>query len=76
MGIALLPTTSARCIRGARALYAGILDQIELAGYDVFSRRVRVPTWRKLAVAARISRPGRSLPLARLRHPRRRARRA
>jgi 15-cis-phytoene synthase len=57
-GIALLPPTSARCIRSARALYAGILDQIEGAGYDVFSRRVRVPTWRKLAVAARISRPG------------------
>ncbi|HWC12510.1 MAG TPA: phytoene/squalene synthase family protein [Acidimicrobiales bacterium] len=59
VGIAMLPPRSARCIRGARTLYAGILDQIELAGYDVFSRRVRVPTWRKLAVAVRISRPGR-----------------
>lgn len=58
LGIKMLPPTSARCIRGARALYAGILDQIEAAGYDVFSRRVRVPTWRKLAVAARLSRPG------------------
>ncbi|MGI9032092.1 MAG: phytoene/squalene synthase family protein [Acidimicrobiales bacterium] len=56
-GIAMLPARSARCIRGARALYSGILDQIEAAGYDVFSSRVRVPTWRKLAVAARISRP-------------------
>ena len=55
LGIALLPPTSARCIRGARLLYAGILDQIEAAGYDVFSRRVRVPTWRKLAVASRLS---------------------
>ena len=62
IGIALLPPTSARCIRGARALYAGILDQIERADYDVFSRRVRVPSWRKLAVAARISRPGRRAP--------------
>jgi phytoene synthase len=76
VGIALLPPTSARCIRGARALYSGILDEIERAGYDVFGRRVRVPTWRKLAVAARISRPGRALPLGRLRHPGRRARRA
>jgi phytoene synthase len=59
IGIAMLPPTSARCIRGARALYSGILDQIEAADYDVFSRRVRVPTWRKLAVAARVSRPGR-----------------
>ena len=59
VGIDMLPPTSARCIRGARALYSGILDQIEAAGYDVFSRRVRVPTWRKLAVAARVSRPSR-----------------
>ncbi len=56
-GVPLLPPTSARCIRGARALYSGILDQIEAAGYDVFSSRVRVPAWKKLAVAYRISRP-------------------
>ena len=56
-GLPLLPPTSARCIRGARALYSGILDQIEAAGYDVFSTRVRVPAWKKLAVAYRISRP-------------------
>ena len=54
LGVVLLPPTSARCIRGARLLYAGILDQIEAAGYDVFSRRVRVPTWRKIAVASRL----------------------
>jgi phytoene synthase len=54
-GIPMLPPVSARCIRGARTLYSGILDQIEAAGYDVFSRRVRVPTWRKLAVAARLA---------------------
>jgi 15-cis-phytoene synthase len=58
-GIGMLPPTSARCIRGARALYSGILDQIEAADYDVFSSRVRVPTWRKLAVAAGVLRPGR-----------------
>jgi len=58
LGIHMLPPNSARCIRGARALYSGILDQIEAADYDVFSGRVRVPTWRKLAVAARLSRPG------------------
>lgn len=58
VGIAMLPEQSARCIRGARALYCGILGQIEEAGYDVFSRRVRVPTWKKLAVGARVLRPG------------------
>jgi phytoene synthase len=57
IGIPMLPARSARCIRGARALYSGILDQIEAAGYDVFSSRVRVPTWKKLAVAFRVSRP-------------------
>jgi len=56
-GIPLLPPTSARCITGALALYGGILTQIESAGYDVFSGRVRVPTWRKLATAARLIRP-------------------
>ena len=57
LGIPLLPPTSARCIRGARMLYSGILDEIEQAGYDVFARRVRVPTWKKLAVAFRMLRP-------------------
>ena len=41
----------------ARALYSGILTEIEKAGYDVFTARVRVPTWRKLAVAFRMLRP-------------------
>ena len=58
LGIPMLPPVSARCIAGARALYSGILDRIEAAGYDVFSARVRVPTWQKLAVAARVARPG------------------
>jgi phytoene synthase len=52
VGIALLPPWSARAIRTARVLYARILDEIEAQDYDVFSRRARVPTMRKLAVAA------------------------
>jgi len=56
-GIPLLPHRSARCIRGARVLYAAILDRIEAAGYDVFTQRVRVPTWQKLAVALGVWRP-------------------
>jgi len=54
-GIALLPPASARCIRAARVLYSGILDQIEEADYDVFGSRVRVPTWKKVATAARFA---------------------
>ena len=52
-GVALLPPSSARCIRTARVLYAGILDRIERAGCDVFTQRARVPGWRKLATAGR-----------------------
>jgi len=55
-GIPLLPATSARCITGALVLYGGILERIEAAGYDVFSARVRVPAWRKLATTARLIR--------------------
>ncbi|HEY8547951.1 MAG TPA: phytoene/squalene synthase family protein [Acidimicrobiales bacterium] len=54
-GIALLPPASARCVAAAHGLYGQILDRIEQAGYDVFSRRVRVPTWRKLTAAAQLS---------------------
>jgi 15-cis-phytoene synthase len=53
-GIAMLPPRSARCVGTARVLYARILDQIEHKNYDVFSSRVRVPTWHKAATAARI----------------------
>ncbi|HET9070367.1 MAG TPA: phytoene/squalene synthase family protein [Acidimicrobiales bacterium] len=56
-GMALLPPVSARCIAGARILYAGILERIEEAGYDVFHGRARVAAWRKAGVAARLLRP-------------------
>jgi phytoene synthase len=51
-GISLLPTSSAKCVHAARMLYSGILDRIEANHYDVFSKRARVPRWRKLAAAA------------------------
>ena len=57
-GVPMLPPVSARCIAGARSLYSGILERIEAAGYDVLGQRVRVPGWRKAAVAARVLRPG------------------
>jgi phytoene synthase len=53
-GIALLPPRSARCVGAARVLYARILDRIERAGYDVFTDRIRVPTWRKALTTGRI----------------------
>ncbi len=54
-GIAMLQKGSARCVRSARLLYAGILEQIEAADYDVFTRRARVATWRKVAMVARVA---------------------
>jgi 15-cis-phytoene synthase len=53
LGIAYLPAASARCMRVARNLYSEILDRIAAADYDVFSRRARVPSWRKALVVAR-----------------------
>ena len=53
IGITLLPARSAKCVGAARVLYARILDRIEEADYDVFARRVRVPTWNKVSTAAR-----------------------
>jgi 15-cis-phytoene synthase len=69
-GLELLPPASARCVRSARDLYAGILDRIEAAGYDVFTRRARVPAWRKLTtvvrqLAAGLPPSGRPSPTAR-----------
>jgi 15-cis-phytoene synthase len=59
LGIPYLPPASARCIRVARRLYSSILDRIEAADYDVFTRRARVPSWRKALVVSESIRPGR-----------------
>jgi 15-cis-phytoene synthase len=50
-GIALLAPASRPCVRTAHVLYAGILDRIVAADYDVLQRRVSVPAHRRLAVA-------------------------
>ncbi|MDQ2707255.1 MAG: phytoene/squalene synthase family protein [Actinomycetota bacterium] len=50
-GIELLSPRSRPCVRAAYGLYGGILDQIERCDYDVLSRRVVVPTRRRLAIA-------------------------
>lgn len=54
-GAALIPLLS----REGRAIfhvmcnaYRGLLDEIERRDYDVFTRRVRLPRWRKVAVCA------------------------
>jgi phytoene/squalene synthetase len=40
-------------------LYAEILERIESVDYDVFTRRVRVPGWRKILVVAQSVRASR-----------------
>ncbi|MDQ3405724.1 MAG: squalene/phytoene synthase family protein, partial [Actinomycetota bacterium] len=50
-GIALLDPVSRPCVATARTLYAGILDEIAAADYDVLTRRAVVPGGRRLAVA-------------------------
>ncbi len=52
-GWAMLPPASARCIRTAHHLYAGILDRVERCGYQVFQVRASVPGWQKATVAVR-----------------------
>ncbi|MFP5070323.1 phytoene/squalene synthase family protein [Pseudonocardia nantongensis] len=51
-GIPMLEPVSRACVGAARTLYAGILDEIADAGYDVLHRRVAVPNRRRLAVAS------------------------
>ena len=36
-------------LRAMTAIYGGLLDRVEAAGAGVLDRRVRVPTWRKIA---------------------------
>lgn len=52
-GIRLLDPASRPCIDAAYRLYAGILDEIERADYQIFDRRISVPTWRRATIAAR-----------------------
>lgn len=49
----MLPPASARSIRTAHHLYAGILDQVEVNDYEIFALRAATPRRRKAAVIAR-----------------------
>jgi 15-cis-phytoene synthase len=49
--VPLIDPDSRPCLRAMRQIYGGILDRIVAQNYDVFSRRARVPTWRKLLIA-------------------------
>ena len=49
--VAMVDPDSQPCLRAMRSIYGGILECIERRNYDVFTRRARLPTWRKLLVA-------------------------
>jgi len=51
-GIELLEPSSRPCVTTALTLYGGIVDEVERADYDVFSRRRSVSRRRRLATAA------------------------
>jgi len=51
-GTPMLAPESRDCVRAATALYGGILDEIERAGYRVLDRRVSVGPGRRAALAA------------------------
>ena len=51
-GIDMVAVTSRDCLRTAYTLYAGILDAIEHADYQVLDRRITVPVRTRVRVAA------------------------
>ena len=50
-GIELLDATSRPCIRAASELYCGIVDEVESIGFDIFNKRAKTSTARRLGVA-------------------------
>jgi len=50
-GIQLLEASSRPCISAASTLYCGIVDEVEKIGYDVFNKRAKTSTARRIRVA-------------------------
>lgn len=50
-GIELLNSKSQECIRAASELYCGIVDEVEKIDYEVFNRRAKTSTVRRIKVA-------------------------
>ena len=51
-GIAMLDKSSRPCIEAASELYCGIVDEVEAIGYDIFNKRAKTSTLRRLRVAS------------------------
>lgn len=51
-GIDLLEPTSRPCIKAASELYCGIVDEVEKINYDIFNKRAKTSTSRRIRVAS------------------------
>ena len=51
-GIKMLEAASRPCIEAASTLYCGIVDEVEKIGYDIFNKRAKTSTARRLRVAS------------------------
>jgi 15-cis-phytoene synthase len=52
-GIMQLEAASRPCIEAASELYCGIVDEVEAIGYDIFNKRAKTSTARRLRVASK-----------------------
>jgi phytoene synthase len=52
-GILQLEPASRPCIEAASELYCGIVDEVEAIGYDVFNKRAKTSTGRRMRVAGK-----------------------
>jgi phytoene synthase len=50
-GIKLLSAVCRECILAASELYCGIVDEVEKIDYEVFAKRAKTSSWRRLRVA-------------------------
>jgi len=50
-GIKLLSPGSRECILAASELYCGIVDEVEKIDYEIFTKRAKTSSWRRLKVA-------------------------
>jgi phytoene synthase len=50
-GIALLAPESRACIEAASELYCGIVDEVEKIDFEIFDKRAKTSTWRRIKVA-------------------------
>jgi phytoene synthase len=50
-GIAMLAPESRACIEAASELYCGIVDEVEKINYEIFDKRAKTSTWRRIKVA-------------------------